>query len=200
MQAGCFCAINAVVMQQIERLSQRIGQEWRKRVEVFRRGGSTYDTVTAKDLTVEQLVRNRFPDSSLQSIWISFRTTPNGKSYSAVHVPGNGKGGHRSYILLSSPDKDETGLGRVAEILAREANGRQTAGISNRQSDIYAVIELQTKPTQADIGDLVHRYSGYFDEVKIPCAHYKDVPVRDYQNSDLPPEQLSYHNNPTPPR
>ncbi len=144
-----------------------------------------YDTLNARDLTIDELRASKLPDAFLISIWVDFNSQA-GKRYQTVHVRHP-----KPYILLSGLDKDENDFRYVEGIVSSETSGIPRGQIKNRETDICSYIDLSEDPTQIKVVDFAEKYSKNFKNVKVSSAYFSNVPRSNYENSGLPLEKLS---------
>ena len=129
----------------------------------------------AKLLTPTELRNSKLSDFLLHSIWTEF-DSPGGKHYLAIHVRKHPNG---PYVLLSSPDRDESDFTETEGKVVAVVDGRPEKKVTNRGSDICDVIKLLKNPSQVEIANIVEAYAAVFSNVIITVAHYDDVPPDD---------------------
>ncbi|MFH0949116.1 MAG: hypothetical protein V1802_01365 [Candidatus Aenigmatarchaeota archaeon] len=148
----------------------------------------TYNHVSAKNLTSEELRASKIPDECLAAVWVEFRSKAD-KRYQAVHVRRHSTG---PYILLCGLDKNLLDFEYVERIVANETYGNQQLHINDRSDDICDVIRLTKKPTQAKVAEVIEKYKTHFSDVTIPEAYFFDVRKSVYENPGLPEEKLTF--------
>lgn len=149
--------------------------------------------VEAKDLTPEELRASLLADVHIVSIWVRF-TSEAGKHYKALHIYDGKPTSIPQLIFLIQEEKDKPDFQDVQEIVANETGGLPKY-ISDRGTDICAMIELEHKPTQSRVADYVERiYIKHFTDVTTE-AYFRNVPKSAYENSGLPLEKLTFKQN-----